>query len=351
MMKKEKEIKTFLLTGAHVTPAVALAQEIFSRDPHAKIIYCGRKKFSNGKYSIDEQEVSRVGAEFISIEFAKLNRFISIATLTEFFKIPVGLWRGFKLIKQLKPDVVVSFGGYISIPIVIAARIFNIPVIVHEQTLVWGLANRISRLFANYSAISWVDMQDGRSVLTGNPIPKEIILAGTKDKPNVLFITGGSQGSLTINQLVDPILPELTKHFIIYHQTGNFAKRKMNNYFSADWFSTPVVADIFKRAKIVVSRAGANTVTYLSYLGIPSILIPLPISGGGEQLANANILKQTGLASVLEQKNLTSEMLLTEILKVNQNYFKIKGLSADKARKIIIPNAASRLADLVFKVL
>ena len=89
------------------------------------------------------------------------------------------------------------------------------------------------------------------------------------------------RGSLAINTLVDPILPELTKHFIVYHQTGGRVNRKMDNYFSADWFPTPAVADIFKRAKIVVGRAGANTVTYLSYFGIPSILIPLPISGGG----------------------------------------------------------------------
>ena len=113
----------FLLTGAHITPAVALVQEIFSRTPKARVIYCGRKKFNNGKDSVEKQEITRVGAEFIPVEFAKLNRFISISTLAEFLKIPAGLWRGFKLIKRLKPDVVVSFGGYISIPVVFAAKL------------------------------------------------------------------------------------------------------------------------------------------------------------------------------------------------------------------------------------
>jgi UDP-N-acetylglucosamine--N-acetylmuramyl-(pentapeptide) pyrophosphoryl-undecaprenol N-acetylglucosamine transferase len=342
---------TFLLTGAHITPAVALTQEILSREPDAKVIYCGRKKLNNGKDSVEEHEITRVGAEFVPIEFAKLNRFVSVATLAEFIKIPGGLFCGFKLVKRLKPDVIVSFGGYISIPIVIAAKALNIPVIVHEQTRVWGLANRLSRLLATYSAVSWPNILDGKSVLTGNPIPREIVMAERISKPDVLFITGGSQGSLAINRLVKPILPELTKYFIVYHQTGNPVNRKMNNYFSADWFPTPVVADIFKRAKIVVSRAGANTVTYLSYFGIPSILIPLPISGGGEQLENAKFLKETRLAIVFDQQNLTSEKLLTEILRINQSYGKIRKQSAEKAKQMIIPDAASRLADLVFKAL
>lgn len=341
---------TFLLTGAHITPAVALTQEIFSREPDAKVIYCGRRKFNNGKDSVEEQEIVRVGAEFIPLEFAKLNRFISFSTLTEFFKIPSGLIRGFQLVKRLKPDVVVSFGGYVSIPVVIAAKILRITVIVHEQTLVWGLANRIARRFATYSAVSWVENIDGKSVLTGNPIPEEIVLAKIKSKHDVLFITGGSQGSLAINTLVDPILPELTKHFTVYHQTGSQVNRKMDKYFSADWFPTPIVADIFKRAKIVVGRAGANTVTYLSYFGIPSILIPLPISGGGEQLANADLLAGTGLATVLDQNGLTPEKLLEEILRINKNYDQIRELGAEKAGRLIIPNATGKLMDLVIKV-
>jgi UDP-N-acetylglucosamine--N-acetylmuramyl-(pentapeptide) pyrophosphoryl-undecaprenol N-acetylglucosamine transferase len=354
---------TFLLTGAHITPAVALAQEIFSRKPHAKVIYCGRKKFNNGRNSIEEQEITRVGAEFVPVEFAKLNRFVSLSILAELLKIPSGLLRGFQLIKRLKPDVVVSFGGYISIPVVLAAKILGIPVIVHEQTLVWGLANRISRLFATYSAVSWVNNLDKKSVLTGNPIPKEIILAGRKTKPDVLFITGGSQGSATINRLIEPLLPELTKHFIVYHQTGNIdphsaswrigmtKARKMDNYFPADWFPTPAVAKIFQRTKIAIGRSGANTVTYLSYFGIPSILIPLPISGGGEQRANANLLKQTGLATVFDQKDLTPEILLAEILRIDKNYTLILQQAAGTSGELIIPNSAAKLMDLVEKVL
>ncbi|MBI5356137.1 glycosyltransferase [Candidatus Collierbacteria bacterium] len=350
-MKTEKEIKTFLLTGAHITPAVALAQEIFSRIPNARVIYCGRKKFNNGKDSIEEEEIARVGGEFIPIEFAKLNRFISMSTFTEFFKIPTGLFRGLQLIKRINPDVVVSFGGYISIPIVVAAKISGIPIIVHEQTLVWGLANKISRFLATSTAVSWPEAMSGKSVLTGNPIPKEIIMTVRKSKPDVLFISGGSQGSMAINRLIDPILPELTKHFIVYHQTGCSVNRSINNYFPADWFPTPIVADIFRRTKIAVSRSGANTVTYLSYFGIPSILIPLPFSGGGEQSANADALRKTGLVTVFKQQNLTSEMLLNEILRINQNYSKIQEQSLEKARQIVISDAASRLADLIFRVL
>jgi UDP-N-acetylglucosamine--N-acetylmuramyl-(pentapeptide) pyrophosphoryl-undecaprenol N-acetylglucosamine transferase len=343
---------TFLLTGTHITPAVALTQEIFSREHSARVVYCGRRTFNNDRDSVEKQEITGAGAEFIPLEFAKLNRFISISTLTEFFKVPSGLICGLLLVKRLKPDVVVSFGGYISIPVVIAAKMLGIPVIVHEQTLVWGLANRLSRRLATYSAVSWAANPEGNSALTGNPIPKEIVIAkGKTTKHDVLFITGGSQGSLAINKLVDPILPELTKRFIVYHQTGNPVNRKMNNYFASRWFPTPAVAKIFQRSKIVVSRAGANTVSYLSYFGIPSILIPLPISGGGEQLANANLLAETGLAVVLNQDGLTSEKLLEEILRINKNYDQIRESGAEKAGQLIIPNAAAKLMDLVVKVL
>ncbi len=369
MMNKEQrtennEQKTFLLTGVHITPAVALTQEIFSRFPDARVIYIGRKKIRNGEKPVEEEEITRIGAEFIPISFAKINRFISISILTEFLKIPGGLIRGLILVKRIKPDVVVSFGGYTSIPIILAAKISGVPIIVHEQTLVWGLANRIARSLADYSAVSWAKTVDKRSVLTGNPIPREIISAkNKKNHPEILFITGGSQGSQTINRLVEPILPILTKHFFVYHQTGSLdshsaswrsemtESRKMGNYVSAPWFPTPKAAEIFSGSKIVVGRSGANTVTYLSYFGIPSVLIPLPISGGGEQLANANMLKQTGLAAVLNQDGLTSAKLLEEILRINKNYDQIRESEAEKAGQLIIPNAAAKLLDLVVKVL
>jgi UDP-N-acetylglucosamine--N-acetylmuramyl-(pentapeptide) pyrophosphoryl-undecaprenol N-acetylglucosamine transferase len=355
---------TFLLTGTHITPAVALTQEILSRFPDARVVYIGRKENKTGQKPVEEQEITRTGAEFIPISFAKLNRFISISILREFLKIPSGLIRGLILVRRIKPDVVVSFGGYTSIPIIMAAKISGIPIIVHEQTLVWGLANRIARNLADYSAVSWAKTVDKESVLTGNPIPREIISSAKKrTKPDILFITGGSQGSQTINRLVEPILPILTKHFLVYHQTGNLdshsaswrigmtESRKMENYVSAPWFPTPVVAKIFQKSKIAVSRAGANTVTYLSYFGIPSVLIPLPISGGGEQLANANLLAETGLATVLNQNGLTPAKLLEEILRINKNYDQIRESGVEKAGRLIIPNAAAKLLDLAIKVL
>lgn len=343
---------TFLLTGTHITPAVALTQEIFSRFPDAGVVYIGRKQNKTSQKPVEEEEITRAGAEFIPVSFAKLNRFISISILTEFLKIPGGLIRGLILVKRIKPDVVVSFGGYTSIPIIMAAKILGIPIIVHEQTLVWGLSNKIARSLADYSAVSWAKTADKKSVLTGNPIPREIISAkNEKNHPEILFITGGSQGSQTINRLVEPILPILTKHFLVYHQTGSLVSQKIENYVSAPWFPTPKAAEIFSGSKMVVGRSGANTVTYLSYFGIPSILIPLPISAGGEQLANADLLAGTGLAAVLNQDGLTPEKLLEEILRINKNYDQIREQGAEKAGRLIIPDAAGKLMDLVAKVL
>lgn len=350
---------TFLLTGAHVTPAVALIQEIRHRFPRGRVIYVGRSDFSGEKINVEKMEVERVGALFQPISFGKLNRFFSLSLIKEIFKIPIGFIRAAQIICRDKPAAVISFGGYISVPIILVSWLMKIPILVHEQTTVMGLANKIASLLASAVAVSWQNLTGKGRVLTGNPLPEEILGVKKRFSPGkeVLLITGGSQGSETIDKSVAAILPELIGQFEIYHQTSrkrffgaDIAQNDRSDYHSARWFSTPQFAEISGRTSLAVSRAGANAVCYLAYLGIPAILIPLPYAGGGEQMKNAQLLAETGLAKILPQDQLSPEKLFELIMEIKANRRQIVTDSADKALKLVIPTAASKLMDLVESV-
>jgi UDP-N-acetylglucosamine--N-acetylmuramyl-(pentapeptide) pyrophosphoryl-undecaprenol N-acetylglucosamine transferase len=351
---------TFLLTGTHITPAVALIQEIRRRHPQAKVIYVGRSDFSGGKVNVEKMEIERMGTIFKPISFGKLNRFFSLSLLKEIFKIPIGFIQAGQIICREKPDAVISFGGYISVPIILMSWLAKIPILVHEQTTVMGLANKIASPFATTVAVSWQNLASKGRVLTGNPLPEEILGVKKRLRPGkeVLLITGGSQGSETIDKAVAAILPELVRHFEIYHQTSrkkffvaNVPQNGRLDYHSARWFSTPQFAEISGKTSIAVSRSGANVVCYLAYLGIPAILIPLPYSGGGEQMKNALMLVETGLAKILPQTALSPAKLLAEILEMKKNRRQIIAKSAALAKKLVNPDAAAKLMDLVDKVL
>jgi len=215
------------------------------------------------------------------------------------------------------PDVIVSFGGYLALPLVVWGKLTGAKIVVHEQTTGWGLANRIAKRLADVSAVSWEEMAGPGVVWTGNPIRQEVIESKGPTLPRqgrTLYITGGNQGSRAIDKVVEPILPDLVEKFEVFHQTKSNFSFKHPRYHSCRWFSTPIHAEILARAAVSVSRAGANTVAELMYLGIPSILVPLPDSAGGEQQKNARILEKTGLGRVINQDDLTSERLLGAIM-------------------------------------
>lgn len=350
-----------LVTGAHFTPAVATIEK-FKKIDGVQVVYVGRKTTLEGDNtpSVESELFPKLGVKFIPIITGRLQRNFTIYTIPSLLKIPFGLLQAVFILLSQKPDVILSFGGYVAVPLIIAGWFFSIPIIIHEQAIVAGLANKISSYFADKIAVSFENtFKSNKVVLTGNPVRKEILekfkevkLTRQNNKLPVILIMGGNQGSHTINLAVEKCLDKLLKTAYIYHQTGDskykdFERLKSlenlgdlgKRYKVMKWIGEDY-PEILQRADLVVSRAGINTLTELALLGKPSLLIPIALT---EQNKNAGYFQDLGMAYVLEQSKLSGETLIKNIVKMLSQLKQIKE-KADNAAKIVIPDAASRLA-------
>lgn len=339
--------KTVLLTGGHLTPALATISALLDKEKNIRIVYVGEKSRIDSKATIEQEEAQRIGAKWYSISSGKLHRFVTYSIVIEMLKIPIGLVQSFSIIKKERPDVVVSFGGYLSLPVAFCAKILHIPLVVHEQTTVWGAANTLLKQLADIVAVSWKQLEGGRTIYTGNPLRKEALSVRRNISSPLLYITGGHQGSTAIDNAIGPILPELVREYEIFHQTQHPCPIASKRYHSATWFSASEHASIMSKATLVVGRSGANTVAELAYLGIPSVLIPLPHAGGGEQLTNAKALEKIGLARIVRQNTLTPSCLLQEIHSLKT----ITPEARKRARELVPADAADRLADIILELI
>src|SRR3989344_6303851 len=368
-----------LITGAHFTPAQAVIEEL-KEYKDTEIVYVGRKYTQEGDktLSVESQVLPKLGVKFISITTGRLRRILEFRSFISFLKIPVGFFQAFYFLMKEQPKVVLSFGGYVAVPVVISAWLLNIPVIIHEQTLVSGLANKVTSFFATKIAITFeknYGFNKKKVVLTGNPIRKElledskklstyalqIIKLKNKDKLPLIYITGGNQGSLVINKAVFKILDYLTGKAIIVHQTGDSKyhefdkqielKNSLKNkerYLVQKWFDAKDVAAIFRKADLVISRAGANTLLELAYFGIPTIVIPLPYLYKDEQNVNAKFFEEKGLVQILPQPHLNEQTLMNKINFMLKDLEEFKE-DASHAKEVVVLNADEKLTQEVLK--
>lgn len=355
-----------LLTGAHFTTAVAVIEEL-RKQPNVKIIYVGRKTTMEGDKSpsVESTLLPKLGVEFIPITAGRLQRALGFYTIPSLFKIPIGAVQAFWIIFTQKPDVVLSFGGYVATPVVIGAWLMSIPVIIHEQTLVTGLANRISSWFADKVAVSFDSdhsFNRNKTIITGNPLRREILAVSDdilykykrifqqaqKEELPVILVTGGNQGSHLINQAVEGCLDELLKIACVIHQTGESKfndyerlKVKENEKYVVDkWIDN--MGYFLKQTDLVISRAGINTLSELAYLGTPALVVPIPYIYKDEQNKNAKFFEKLGLVRILPQSKLSSGTLFKSIKSClsDLNQF---SKEAKKAKEIIIKDATKRL--------
>lgn len=349
-----------LLTGTHFTVAQAVIEE-FRAYPKVELVYVGRATTLEGDPTPSQEslELPKMGIKFIPITAGRLQRSFTLYTIPSLLKIPVGFLEAFFIVLKEKPSVVLSFGGYIGMPLVFWTWMFSIPVIIHEQTLVSGLANKITGFFADKIAVSFpgdYEFPKEKVILTGNPIRKEILQSakllhfpsGTHKRLTIL-VTGGNQGSHIMNLAVEQCLDELTKIANVIHQTGDskfkdFERlefKQNENYKVFKWISD--MGKVLGNVDLEVGRAGINTLTEVAYLGIPTLVIPIPYLFADEQNKNAKYFEKLGLVRILPQNKLNGQNLLKEIKScINDlNHFKQQ---AKKAREVIIPNAAKKLA-------
>ncbi|MCH7951379.1 UDP-N-acetylglucosamine--N-acetylmuramyl-(pentapeptide) pyrophosphoryl-undecaprenol N-acetylglucosamine transferase [Patescibacteria group bacterium] len=366
--------KKLLITGGHLTPAIAVIQRL--KNHEWEVIFMGRKVAQEGTSdpAREMQEIPKLGVKIITIPAGKLPRHLSLRSMLAVLRFPAGLLAAFWHIMRLRPDVILSFGGYVALPTALAGKVLGIPIVTHEQTLTKGLANAIIERFADAVAVSWKETKTifkGNVVVTGNPLREEIVRSDGWKVPiqntniPLLYITGGNQGAHRINMVVKKALPQLLKKYAIVHQCGSAREKSdytmllqtraslpdelKNRYVIRDWFQESEVAWLLRNADLIISRSGANTITEIAYTGATALFIPLPIAGRNEQLANAEFIKAAGTAEILLQSKLSPVTLrkkIRQMLKDLTNYKR----NAAKARALVVPNAARKVIKLVDQV-
>ncbi len=364
-----------LISGGHLTPALALMDYILNQAPLTEIVFVGRayNRETDLQPSQEIQEASLRQIKFIEMKAAKLGSKHPLKLLPQLFIFIGSLFKALSIVVNQRPDVFVSFGGYLALPLAVAAWLLRVPVITHEQTRAVGVSNQLIAHLAERIAISFPSsapyFPQHKTVLTGNLIRPQL-LAPNPPQPSwfsadqnlpLLYITGGSQGSEVINMTIKNILPQLTKDWQIIHQCGadssqrsyltelqqakdQLPKSKKSRYVVKEWVTTEELSWIYQHTRLVVSRAGANTTYELIYFSIPAVLIPLPFAHHQEQDKNAHSLVETGGAILIPQKQLSGDILLESIAQINRKY---KACRQKLGHLTVIRDADQQLWELI----
>ena len=314
---------TIAITGGHISPALAAIEALSEQNYH--ILFFGRAHtFSQDSSPSFELQLLEKNpqVDFISIETGRFTAGISLFSYPkEFKKTLKAIQAAKRALQQTKPKMVLSFGGYLAVPVVLAAKMLHIPVYLHEQTIHPGKANKFLSSFAKKIFTAFPEAVSAfpakKTECIGNPYaseflnPKKPAWFPNTDKP-IILVMGGSGGSHEINSLIEQSLPALTKSFVVIHQTGlsayndyeRLAKKVSASYFVFAHLQPQELAYCMRHAHCTVTRTGANTFFLLLFYRTPSILLPLGISANGEQQAQARIIaKHNG--GVLFSDNLT----------------------------------------------
>ena len=325
-------MKRIVLTGGgtagHVTPNIALIPTLQKEGYEIHYI---------GSYDgIEKKLIEEIGIPYYGISSGKLRRYFDLKNFSDPFKVLKGYGEAKKILKRLKPDIIFSKGGFVSVPVVIAAKHLKIPAIIHESDMTPGLANKLAIPSATKVCCNFPEtmkyLPKGKSVLTGSPIRQELMSGSRKraldflgfnnSKP-VIMIIGGSLGSVAINTAIRSNLDTLLKDFQIVHLCGqgklDTSLENKNGYRQFEYIKKEL-ADIFALCDIVISRAGANAICELLALRKPNILIPLSAAASrGDQILNARSFEKQGFSMVIEEEALTKETLSAAIKDVYEH--------------------------------
>ena len=325
-------MKHIVLTGGgtagHVTPNIALLPGL--KELGYQISYIGSYE------GIEKKLIEELGIPYYGISSGKLRRYFDPKNFSDPFRVLKGFVQAKKLLKELKPDVVFSKGGFVTVPVVIAAKQCKVPAIIHESDMTPGLANKLcipsaAKICCNFpETVS--NLPKDKAVLTGTPIRQEL-MSGNKDagrsfcgfssdKP-VLMVIGGSLGAASVNENIRKILPKLLEDFQVVHLCGkgktDESLKNTPGYVQYEYIKDEL-PDLFALADIVISRAGANAICELRELKKPNLLIPLSAKASrGDQILNARSFERQGFSMVMEEEEITEESLLSTIHKLYEN--------------------------------
>lgn len=346
-------MKRIILTGGgtagHVTPNMALIPEL--KKSGFDVHYIGSYE------GIEKKLIEDMQVPYHGIASGKLRRYFDLKNFSDPFRVVKGYGEALRLMKSLKPDVVFSKGGFVSVPVVMAAKQKKIPAIIHESDMTPGLANKLAIPCATKVCCNFPEtvkyLPEGKAVLTGTPIRRELFdgdaiegltYCGFHSGKPVLLVIGGSTGSVIVNEAVRGCLDALLEHFQIIHICG---KDKLDPSYNGRTgyvqfeYVKKELASLLALSDVVISRAGANAICELLALRKPNVLIPLSANASrGDQILNARSFKEQGYSEVIEEENLTSEILTSTVLHVFEN-----------RQNYVDKMAASQLSDSVEKIM
>lgn len=355
-------------SGGHFYPLIAVAEKINQTGSGADLYYLGPEP-----YNADLLQQQNI--KFVKIPAGKLRRYFSIQNFFDIFRAFGGFFVALVKLYTLYPDVIFSKGSYTSVPILLAARFYRIPVVIHESDSRPGRANKLARKFARYIGISYTEaaqfFPEEKTALIGIPLRQDITnkipdakaaLGIPADLP-LIYVTGGSSGAERLNTLILNSLNELLPYFRIYHQAGTENEASVSrtsqalindqnlleHYYVGGHLPAQTVAALLSAADLIISRAGSTSIYEIALHGKPSILIPIPEEISHDQRSNAYAYARTGAATVLEEGNTTEHTLEAEIKKILSDSAKYQTMQNATAQ-FAAPDAAVKIAEILLSI-
>ncbi|MBN2057460.1 MAG: undecaprenyldiphospho-muramoylpentapeptide beta-N-acetylglucosaminyltransferase [Candidatus Saganbacteria bacterium] len=342
-------------TGGHIYPGLAVAEEFMNRGPGTQVLFIGSAE------GLEKEIVPKAGYELKLIKARALLRKLSYKAVSAPFVCAMGFLQSLVLVHSYAPDVVIATGGYVSLPVVLAARFWRKPVCLLEQNVLPGAVNRLVARFASQRFLAFEEAQKYLSgKVVGNPVRRAIIEADRKrarqelavgDRRAVL-VMGGSQGAKKLNETLISVLDRLPENVFVLHIIGNrdyaWVDRLLEGKRIANYRALPYLHDMSQAlaaADLVISRAGATAIAECLVRGLPMVLVPFPYAAEDHQKLNASVVVRAGAAIMIEDKNLTPEKMLELLGQSLLDYDRMKNAALALAR----PDAAKRIVDAVKK--
>jgi len=351
-------------TGGHLFPGISMAQAMINKYPGCEVLFIGTER------KIDKTALADLGFETTTIKSQGIKGRNVIGVAGALLQQPLALWQAARVIRRFRPDLVFGVGGYVTGPVLLAARLLGVTTCIHEQNSIPGLANRllghiVDRIFVSLPG-SEKYFPAAKTVLSGNPVRDDIIKGSRKAKPEsgtkqpTLLILGGSQGARRLNSLMleaaAASLTGLSPLPRIIHQTGEHDEKQVRTRYEELGISARVQAffrdmtEIYSQADLVISRAGATTLAELTVFSKPAILVPYPYAADNHQEINGRYLVEAGAGRMFRQEDLTGEKLGLEIEKILTDRVQMEKMAANSGR-IARPEATEIIVNSCMELL
>ena len=341
-------------TGGHLFPGIAVATAIRERWPESRVLFIGTSRL------LDQQALAGLDFELAALECGGVKGLDWADRLRSLLLMPKAVATAWQILRRFRPDLVFDVGGYVTGPVVLAAKLLRLPIAIHEQNSVPGLANRLAGKLADLILISLPcrpPFPPRKTIQTGNPLRREILAAAGEEKratavPTVLVL-GGSQGAHRVNVLMMEAVEQLQAQHIpfrLIHQTGEADREQVVNCYAQLGTEAEVsafirdMAGVYRQADLAVSRAGATTCAELAAMGLPALLIPYPFAADDHQTTNGEYYVKGGGCRLLCESGLTGEILAGAISEHLQNRADLHTMAANM-RAMAIPDATERIVD------